>query len=271
MLSLDVAISTYREEGIKRVEKMLSSPKTGVKYIISWQEHENAEIPISVKERKDVEVFRLDKKGLSNNRNNAIDHCKGDIILISDDDLQYQGDFADKIIYAFEKNPEVDLGIFKVKFEKEKAYPEEDCQLNLPFPKNYYCSSVEIAFRREKVSALKFWDKMGLGNHLLECGEDELFLISAIKRSLNCRFFNEYIATHPLETTGNKISDGILRGQGFIIGLIYPYTSIFRIPLKAFRTYKTKKIAFFSTLLQLERGAFKSIFHWKKIPENSRW
>lgn len=271
MLSLDVAISTYQAEGIKRVEKMLPSPQEGVRYIVSWQQHANAPVPHSIENRNDVEVYRFDLEGLSNNRNNSLDKCRGDIVLIADDDVEFDKGFSDKIRRSFIDNPDVDLGVFKVKFTKEKVYPESNCRLGIPLPKNYYCSSIEIAFRRENLSSLKFWAKMGLGNYYFQCGEDELFLISAIKRGLRCMFFNEEIAVHPSDSTGNKVNDGILRGQGYIIGLIYPLSSIFRIPIKALRISRTKKIAFFPTLFQLGTGAWNSIFKWKNIPESSRW
>ena len=258
MLTLDVAISTYRPEGIKRVEKMLLPPKEGVRYIVSWQEHLDQPIPKSLNDREDVEIHRLDKKGLSNNRNNSISHCKSDLVLIADDDLIYEPDFSEKIIKSFEGNPATDLGIFEVKFSTPKKYPEEECRLSLPFPKYYYCSSVEIAFRRERIGTIRFWNKMGLGNTCLQCGEDELFLITALKKGLNCRFINKTIASHPSPTTGDKFTDGILRGQGFIIRKIYPISFILRLPLKAYRISKGKKGYFYKSLFQLSKGALLS-------------
>ena len=86
MLELDIAICTYGADGPSRVAMMLLPPEEGVRYVVSWQEHGDAVLPEILKDRKDVAVFRLDKKGLSNNRNNAIANCTGDIVLISDDD-----------------------------------------------------------------------------------------------------------------------------------------------------------------------------------------
>ena len=273
MLSLDVSISTYKPEGILRVEKMLAplTQREGVRYIVSWQEHENTPVPESLLQRKDTEIFRFEGRGLSNNRNNALDHCKGDIILIADDDLQYYPDFAEKIIDSFESNPLIDLATFKVDYENPKKYPVQDCTLNLPFPKNYFGSSVEISFRREKFKTLRFWGKMGLGNPDLSCGEDELFLISAIKRNFNCRFNNKTIAKHPQSTTGDCVAEGVLRGQGYIICLIYPWSSFLRIPIKAFRVSKNKNSKFLNNLKHLLEGAIKSIKKKKEIPENCRW
>ena len=257
MLTLDVAISTYRPEGIERVVKMLRplEPKKGVRYVVSWQEHGDASLPTYLADRGDVEVWRTDLKGLSNNRNNSIEHCRGDIVLIADDDLEYYPDFAEKILSAFEEKPLLDLGIFKVDFHNPKKYPEETCRLSLPFPKGYYCSSVEIAFRRERLSDLSFWPEMGLGAPVLQSGEDELFLISAIKRGYDCEFFPIAIATHPSESTGNKISPGTLRAQGFIMALIYSWSLLPRLILKAKRLSSSGKIGIGKAAYYLLEGA----------------
>lgn len=258
-LTLDVAVSTYQPEGILKVEKMIPSPKEGVRYIVSWQEHRDATIPQSLLDRNDVEIYRFDVKGLSNNRNNALDHCRGDIVLIADDDLIYAEDFADKIIQTFESDSTLDLATFKIDFLNPKTYPPSDCRLSLPLPKDYYGSSIELAFRRKSLQGLYFWEKMGLGNSLLQCGEDELFLTSAIKRGLNCKFINKKIAVHPEGTTGNRVKPGILRGQGFIIRHIYPGSFPLRIILKAWRLSRNSQAAFLSSLFHLNRGAFISL------------
>lgn len=264
-MTLDVAISTYRPEGILKVEKMLPEKQEDVKYVVSWQEHENSDIPESLLRRDDVEIHKFDLRGLSKNRNNAISFCKSDIILIADDDLILESDFADRIKDSFYRNPEVDLGIFKVNFPIPKSYPVKEMALNLPLPRNYYCSSVEIAFRRRKKSTLKFWDVIGLGTKYFECGEDELFLISAIKRGYNCSFFNKTIATHPSESSGGKVTPGILKAQGFIITILYPFSSFIRIPLKAYRVYKGSQKNFFYSLKHLSFGALYSIYKRKSI------
>ena len=92
MLTLDIAVVTHGPEGILRVEKMLLNPIDNVRYVISWQNHNNTPIPDKIIERKDVEVHRLGILGISNNRNNALEHSKGDIVLFSDDDLIYNKD-----------------------------------------------------------------------------------------------------------------------------------------------------------------------------------
>lgn len=259
-LTLDVAISTYQPSGLQRVEKMLPEPRPNVRYVVSWQAHEDAEIPDSLADRRDVEIHRLDIKGLSNNRNNAIQHCKGDIILIADDDLAYLPDFSDTILKTFKDNPELDLATFKIDFAKKKDYPKEDVRLEFPLPKNYYVSSVEIAFKRDSLKGNLFSPELGLGAPLMNCGEEEIFLLNAIKGKKECRFINRTIASHREDTTSNKITSGVLRGQGFVMAAYYPFTFPFRLILKAYRLGKNKQAFFFKSLPPLFQGSFKRIF-----------
>lgn len=272
-MTLDVAVSTNKKDGILRVEEMLKPlpVQSNVKYIVSWQDSQGLSIPEYLETRKDVEIYRLDVKGLSNNRNNAIAHCKGDIILIADDDLEYFPDFAKTVRSEFEKNPCLDLAIFKVDFLNKKTYPAKECNLSLPFPKNYFVTSMEIAFRRERVKDLRFWPEMGLGAPKMHCGEEELFVVSAIKRKLNCQFFPTFICRHPKPTTGDNISPEILRAQGFIISIIYPFSGILRIPLKAFRLKKSRKGSFFVSTKHLFQGMVDKICRFKSIPRDYRW
>lgn len=272
-MTLDVAISTYKPEGIRKVEKMLQSleRRPDVRYVVSWQEHENAPLPKALEERPDVAVHRLDAKGLSNNRNNAIEHSRSDIILIADDDLEYEPDFADKIIAAFEKDPGLDLATFKLQYFNPKTYPSESKELKIPLPKNYFVSSVEIAFRRESIGDLRFYPELGLGASTMHGGEEELFLASAIKRGLSCRFENSIIGRHPEPTTGDKVSEEILRGQGFIISLFYPLSFILRVPLKAYRQAKNKRGNFAGNFKNIWQGSILAKKTLREIPQCYRW
>ena len=270
MNTLDIAIPTFRPEGINRIEKMLLPPKEGVRYVVSWQEHEDTPIPASISNRKDVLISRLNLSGVSNNRNNALSKCTADIVLISDDDIIFKDDAFDNIIKAFNQRDDMDLGIFKMKYSIPKSYPREECDLHIPYPKGFYGSAVEIAFKREKTGNLRFWPGIGPGNDRLQTGEDELFLISAIKRGLKCRFINQEIGEHPSISTGFRVTPGILRGQGFIINIMYPFSWILRIPLKALRLRNQRKGKFLSSLKYLGNGAIFALKNYRKISREFR-
>ena len=265
-LTLNLAIATHGPEGLKRVESILLPQKEGITYIVSWQNHENKEIPEGLKKREDVRILRLDKKGLSNNRNNAIDHCEGDIILFADDDMVYSIEALDKLRDIFEKNPDVDLALFKVKFSEEKSYPSESVTLGCPFPKDYYVSSVEIAVRRKSLGDLRLYPALGLGSESMLAGEDEFFVASAIRRGLKCRFFPLEIGRHPDISTGSKISPGIMKGQGFVMAVIYPRSVWIRVFLKSYRNRKNGKASFRSSFVNLIKGVITAKRTYSKIP-----
>lgn len=245
-------------------------PKENVRYIVSWQQHENAIVPEALKQRKDVEIHRFDIKGLSNNRNNAIDHCRGDIVLIADDDLEFSPDFSQKIIKVYQENPYLDLALFRVDFKNNKSYPEAITKLELPLPRGYFVSSIEITMRRESIRDLRFFPGLGLGAPKMHCGEEELFVTSAIKRGLDCRFYPVEICAHPEDTTGNGNSPEIWRAQGFIIHRIYGASSLLRIPLHAYR-HSDGVMNFIKGLKYLSEGVLYSLRKWKSIPELYRW
>lgn len=258
-LTLDVAVATHGKEGINRVAEMLLSPQENVRYVVSWQGHEDAPIPDMIRNRNDIEVWRLEKKGLSNNRNNCISHCRADIVLIADDDLIYHEDSLSGVIKAFENDADLDLATFRVNFQHPKSYPEGGCRLGVPLPKGYYVASVEIAFRRDRLSGLAFNPRLGLGSGELLCGEEEIFLLDAIQSGKVCRHIGAVICDHPHPTTGTKVDSGVLMGQGYVIRRWYGLGFLPRILLKAYRISSALPVNFPVALWHLIKGALKRV------------
>ncbi|MDO4336205.1 MAG: glycosyltransferase [Bacteroidales bacterium] len=254
--TLDVAVAAYGAEGIAGVERMLLPPAEGVRYVVSWQSHEGTDTPAALL-RGDVLLLRLDGVGLSRNRNNALRRCDADIVLFADDDLEYFPESFTRVREAFASRPDADVILFRFAGNSRKRYPEEPCPVGLPFPKGYWVSSIETAVRRESVGYLSFDEEMGLGAPFFTAGEDEMFVISAIKRGLRCWFENVEICRHDGESTGIRtdIADGTLRASGRIISIIYPRTVIPRILLKALRVSRRGKTAFPRALRLLLQGA----------------
>lgn len=259
-LTLNLAIITHGPEGILRVADMNLPLTDRVRYIVSWQEHHDAPIPASLM-RDDVSVYRLDVSGLSNNRNNAISHCDGDIILCADDDVIYTPDGFNAVIETFETHPDLDVATFMSRQAGEdKAYPDAECRLTTPLPRNYSVCSIETAFRRSTAGQLRCHPELGLGSPAMHGGEDEVLLLTAIRRGLDCRFFPLTICEHPDVSTGSKsaLTDKNLRAMGCVIALYYPRTCVLRIPLKAWRVRKARQAGLFKSLLYLTQGALRA-------------
>lgn len=256
MMTLDLAVVTHRPEGIQRVARMVLPPIDGVRYIVSWQAHENAPIPTSL-HRPDVEIHRFDSLGQSLNRNNAIEHCSADIILHSDDDIIYTSEGLLSIINVFKKNKGIDVITFKSLQSPSKTYPESQIKLQKKLPKNYSVGTIEIAFRRATAGGLRCCPELGLGSQRLHGGEDEMFLMSAIRRGLNCQFFPITICEHPGESTGTKanFTNENLQASGCLIALTHPGSAILRVPLKAWRVNRAGQSGFIRALYRISRGA----------------
>lgn len=257
-MTLDVAICTYGPRGLAKVESMLLPEEDGVRYVVSWQEHGGAPVPHGLIRRKDVEVHRLEESGLSNNRNNALSHCRGDIVLIADDDLVYAVGAFRKIRESFMAAPGVDIITFRVLFPNPKSYPPDGAVLDSPLPKGYWISSIEMALRRSSLGGLRFSPLLGLGAPEMHCGEEELFFVEAVKGGLKARHSSIEICSHPSDTTGGGVTPGILKGQGCVMRVVYPRSVWARIVLKAWRLSRGGRCGFLEALSHLLRGAFRT-------------
>lgn len=258
-MTLDVIIATYGPEGIDRVSRMTLPETENVKYVVSWQNHQNVPVPENLK-REDVKIHRLDGKGLSRNRNNAIENSDADIIYIADDDIILMPEALNKIMQIFEQYPDTDIATFMMKETGRKTYPGEITDLSFYLPKNYNIGACQIAFKRKYYPGIRFNTDFGINSGKFEVGEDEIFHLQFRKKGLKCRFFPEVIASHPHDATGRKKikNPKVVEGFGALITKSYPRSFCLRVPLKAWRLYKEKRYGFWKGLLYLSTGSFKS-------------
>lgn len=240
---LDVLISTYGNDGIERVARMALPEVGGVTYVVSWQlplPESEATIPAPLR-RHDVIIYPTATKGLSVNRNNALRASEAPLCLIADDDLSYTPARLQAVIDTFDRNPDVDLASFMYEGADSKRYPEAETDLTV-LPKNFYISSIEIAFRREAVArnSLSFNENFGVGAPLLRSAEDAVFLLDARRAGLRCRFFPIVITRHEGLTTGSRaITDrGVAMAEGAYIWLAHRWPGALRVPLFAWRNWR---------------------------------
>lgn len=240
-MTLDVLVSTIGREGIGRVAAMKMPRVDGVGYIVSWQ-MPVGEVPESLASRTDVTVVTLHERGLSRNRNNAIDHSRADIYLIADDDVDYTPEGLEAVVKAFERHPSMAVATFIYDGNDGKCYPSAETDISGRLPRGYYVSSIEMAVRRcEATAPLRFDTRFGLGAPRFQIGEEELFHFVARRRGLNCRFFPTVVAFHRGASTGVRMlrCREVLQGFGAVIANLYPATSFLRVPLKAWRVWRS--------------------------------
>ncbi len=253
-MTLEVLICTYGNNGIERVSKMNLPQVNNVKYLISWQTESFDFLIPNELHRKDIKIVTSRHKGLSNNRNHAIEKASGDICLIADDDLIYTAEQLQTIIKTFETNPSVDIALFKYSGSDSKQYPDYEFSLKTE-PKGYYITSFEIAFRLNSIPpTLEFDTRLGVGTSM-PAGEEAVFIYNALEQGLNCRFFPITITHHAKLTTGSRTpTPGVLQANGVVVAVRYGIFGILRLPIIAWRHHKQRDIKFIPALHNLFKG-----------------
>lgn len=189
-MDLQVLVATMHQKDYSLLDKMNINSDA----IVINQCDENSENEIQ-HDGKKVKWFNDSDRGLSKSRNMALKHATGDICVLADDDLEYVENYSDLIIEQFKLHPQADIITFQVEgIEKKfKSYYKESRKLN--YFTSMKISSVEVAFRLEKVKEqdIKFDENFGAGSRY-KMGEENIFLAHCIKNGLKIAYVPVKIA-----------------------------------------------------------------------------
>lgn len=267
-LAIEVLICAYNDS-IKQVLNRLPASSDGVGFLVSHQiSNETLAVDYeadhsSLTARNDVQVFATIGSGLSNNRNNALEKSSGKLLLISDDDVEYESGWADSIKKAFSEQSHSDVITFRVNTpegEPFKNYPSASMlhsKLSL-----FRVSSIEVVVKRAALvlSEVRFDSNYGLNAKYQAC-EETVFLSDLRKKNLTLTTSDKVIAIHPKESSGSDYSAAsscIVRGAVIrrVFGLVgLPLVLAFSI--KHYPEYKTSH-SFVKFLQMAMRGFFSS-------------
>lgn len=238
------------DEGIGRIESLLMPPMSNVRYLISWQHSKdlalgdisvkteggqiNYALPIlleSWKRRGDVQIIELEGKGLSRNRNYALSHATGDLLVIADDDCRYSPDCIPVICKAFESHPDaavIQLQGYTLDGKPQRKYSSEPYEYKSR-PRFSYVISWELVLRNQS-HLPRFDERFGLGTELC-CGEEELFVHQASVSGFKIYYEPYQLVRTPEDTTGTHFADSssVQRAKGGVLTLMYgPLGAILR-------------------------------------------
>lgn len=267
-MTLQLLICTI-DRGIDQVTQLILPPATDISYVVSWQHsttNEHRDVPASLL-RDDVQVFHLEGRGLSRNRNNCLRHASADVCLICDDDCRYTASGLQAILDTFVSHPDTDLATFVMQNPYcSKPYPTTSIDLKHR-PKGYYPTSFEIAFRLQSVQGrLQFNEHFGLGAELFHCCEEEIFIHDAQSLGLHCHFYPITIVEHDHPTTdaSRATTPGVLMGKGAYLYIGYrPKMLLYPWPI-AWRLHKQHGVSFGYGLRYLYKGLFYILRHRDK-------
>lgn len=261
-MNIDVLICSFNK-GVVKVEDVLLPPRDGVCYIVSYQytdERYLEMIPASITNRSDVVLYKYKGQGLSSNRNQALSHATGDIIMFADDDTRLLPTTFDTLLNTFRDCPAVDIALYQATSytgRPLKVYPQSEGDVHA-VPSEYHVSTIEMAFRRSKVQdVLRFDERFGLGTKFLSCGEEDIWLYDALRHNLNVRYFPTVVVetSTMMKQSMIYIDAGVQRSYGAYLYYVYHSSAWFRCVAFAFRCSAKGYSHFFPMLKHLMQGA----------------
>lgn len=224
---LEVLICTMGREGLERVEAMLPSPISGIGYVVSCQDPDSDihdGVATSLRGRRDVTLGIHNDRGLSRNRNHALDMARAPLVVIADDDIEYCPGALERIRSIMTAEPAIDILTFRYEGPGSKIYPPEEHDLADPYP-GYNPASIELAFRMDPLrrNHMRFSELAGLGAPYLKSGEESIFLARCLQKGLKGKFVPVTMCRHAAPSTGVReaASIGHLRSKGAYIRIKY--------------------------------------------------
>lgn len=144
--------------------------------------------------RGTVRLFSTTQRGLTKSRNMALEKARAEICLLCDDDEQFEADYEEKILSAYEALPQADIIIFRVDNVPTRSHGDQVKRLR--FPQTMKVCSVQISFRRQRLldAGVRFDELLGSGTG--NGGEEELkFLLDCERAGLMIYYVPVQIAS----------------------------------------------------------------------------
>ena len=260
-MTLDILICSLNK-GIVRIDSQLNAPRPDVRYIISYQYTDERYldlVPKSLKERSDVTIYEHAGKGLSANRNLAMEKATADLIMFADDDTRLCFGAIKEIFKIFTAHPKMDVAFLRASTytgKPLKKYPAQGYKLTAN-KQNYSVSIIEMVCRRKKVQGVvRFDERFGLGTKFLTCGEEEIWMEDAFKAHLQIYYFPIKIVetSTMLKKSLIYVDAGVQRSKGAITYYKYGRTAWWHCFRFATDAARRKMCHFFPLFYHLIEG-----------------
>jgi len=218
-----------------------------------------------LKLRKDVSYIYFFEKGLSRNRNRSMEVSKGDICLVTDDDIKFKDGAFKAILSSFRELPEADIMTYKTEFPDGKQYKSYKPGINIHTKRSSMrVSSFEIAYKRESINRTNLrWDEhFGLGGNPYTNHMENIFMCDALDRDLKCYLYPKTLVIHPFDNSGFNYSDHLVFSKGAAFRRMFGVKAFFInliFALKKWNFYKNQQSL--DNYLKLSNAGIR---HYKK-------
>lgn len=211
-----------------------------------------------------AKMITTDTRGVGVNRNIALLHAEGDILLFADDDVCYADGYEEGVRRAYELHPDADMIIFSMDIVQSgrviRQVKNQDRRLRLYRALRY--GTYVCSIRRESQRKANIWfSAMFGGGTAYAHGEDTLFIRDAF-----CRGLRVYTSSFCLGACAKDVSTcfhGFDKKYFFDQGVLYRAAFgiaaaplCLRFCLKRYSAYKNE-MHFFTALQEMLRGTRK--------------
>ncbi len=204
-----------------------------------------------------IRCYLLAERGVGLSRNTALMRARGEIVLFSDEDIQYDKGYAEALLGEFAAHPEADILLFNVRVgEVRRTYENKD----FARVRWHNCGrypAYAIAARTKKLrSANVCFSLLFGGGAEYSNGEDSLFLMECLRAGL--RLYRTPVCIGQEEERPSTWFNGFDRKFFFDRGVLYHYLyGRLAVPL-GWRWLRANSTAF------LKEHSFQQAFAWLK-------
>jgi glycosyltransferase involved in cell wall biosynthesis len=191
-MKLQVVASVMNQSDYSLIDKM--NIKTDAIFINQCDKFELGRIR---KKGKTIDFYSLPEKGVGLSRNTGLMRANADVVLLADDDVEYDNDYEQKVLEAFSRNPGADMLFFNLPSQN----PDRPEYIITKFGRVRWYNSLRygafrIAIRTEsfKRCGVNFSLQFG-GGARYSSGEDSLFIYNCLAKGMKAYAVPETIGT----------------------------------------------------------------------------
>ena len=262
---LEIIITTMNENILRVINNFFPAQKNVI-YLISHQITKYNEniyektMTDFLRKREDVSYIYFFERGLSRNRNRSMVASKGDICLVTDDDIRFKPDAFNAVIQSFIELPDADIVTYKTEFPDGTRYKKYKTRISKHTKRSSMrVSSFEIAYKRDSIHKMELrWDEhFGLGGNPYTNHMENIFMVDALEKGLMAYLYPKTLVIHPFINSGFNYSDHMVFSKGAAFYRMFGHISFVLNIIYALKKYSdySKQMNFFKFCIIATKGS----------------
>ena len=230
-MNVEVLISTISCKGLRRLAASVLPQAAGLRYLVACQVgDDNPEEVVGMMQtyfgkRTDMTCFVSEGVGLSRSRNDLLARARAEIIVIGDDDIDYDADAIRKLADVFEAEASVGMVVGQVRIAGRLYGGPRRRRLHRHSLRGNYAPSCSMLIRRAALGKICFCENLGAGTMRFPSGEDDVFLYRVLSAGIRVEYVPYLFAEHTGESTAERVpSIAVLNSRGVVLSLLHRYS-----------------------------------------------